>query len=174
MKCKQLESTAIAYLDGSLSSRQREAIASHLEECSACRERIQGLAGVMGILSEWEGIRPSPFFNTRLAQRIEQEATAARGWESLRFWSLFRPMTRPLFTTALVAVFALAIVLLQYSPAPLETVTQEPAAPMVAAVSAGGVDDLTLYSKMPMLEDWDILRNFEVLQELRDTQFVTQ
>ncbi len=174
MKCKQLESTAMAYLDGKLSARQRETVESHLEGCSACRERIQGLSGVMGLLGEWEDIRPSPSFNTRLAQRIEQAGAPERWWESLQTWPLFRPLAKPLFATALVAVVALAVVLLRYSSAPLETMTQEPSLPMVAAVSAVGTDDLTLYSKMPILEDWDILRNFEVLQELRDTYTDTQ
>lgn len=169
MNCKELEVTAIAYLDGKLPPRQREAVESHLEGCSACRERIQGFSGVLGILSEWEDIRPSPFFHTRLARRIEQEAASEGWWGSLRQGWLFRPLANPVFAAALVAVVALAVVLLRYSPAPLETMTPEPPLPRVTAVSTVGVDDPTFYSKMPMLEDWDVLRNFEVLQELSDT-----
>ena len=114
MKCTELETNAIAYLDGKLSARQRETMDRHLAGCSACRERVQGFLQVMGLLDEWEAIQPSPFFSTRLAARREEEA-AARGWRET-LWRRWLPWPVPgsVFAVAMAIVVTLAVVLVRF------------------------------------------------------------
>ena len=168
MKCTELETNAIAYLDGKLSARQRETMNRHLAGCSACRERVQGFSQVMGLLEEWEAIQPSPFFSTRLAARLEEEA-ASRGWRET-LWRRWLPWPVPgsVFAVAMAIVVTLAVVLVRYSPAPPVPGSSRQAAPTVTA--AAGVDEVAFYQDLPLLEDWEVLRNFEVLQELDNSR----
>jgi anti-sigma factor RsiW len=83
MKCKELETHAIAFLDGKLALSERAAVEAHLAACPACRERIQGFSSVMGLLGDWPAIQPSPFFQTRLAARLQAEPTSQSWWQSL-------------------------------------------------------------------------------------------
>ena len=168
MKCTELETNAIAYLDGKLSARQRETMDRHLAACSACRERVQGFSQVMGLLGEWEAIQPSPFFNTRLAARLEEEA-ASRGWRET-LWRRWLPWPVPgsVFAVAMAIVVTLAVVLVRYSPAPPIPSSSRQGAQTVTL--AAGVDEVALYQDLPLLEDWEVLRNFEVLQELDNTR----
>ena len=172
MKCTELETNAIAYLDGKLSARQRETMDRHLAACSACRKRVRGFSQVMGLLDGWEAIQPSPFFNTRLAARLEEEA-ASRGWRET-LWRRWLPWPVPgsVFAVAMAIVVTLAVVLVRYSPAPPVPGSSRQAAPTVAV--AAGVDEVALYQDLPLLEDWEVLRNFEVLQELDNTRPVLQ
>ena len=165
MKCKEMESRAIPYLDGKLAPRQREAVELHLRSCSSCAERIRGFSEVSGLLHEWEGMELSPFFNARWERLLEQDAASAGWWESLFRRLAPLPPGSPIFAVALLAVISLAVVLVRYPPAPPERLASPEPSPAVVSL-ASGVDELTLYRALPVLEDWDVLRNFEVLQEL--------
>ena len=177
MKCKELETSGIAYLDGKLPARQRAEVGQHLASCPACRERLEGFTQVMGMLDEWESIHPSPFFGTRLAARLEEEA-ASRGWlgSLWRQWAP-RPAGGSLIAVTLAVVMTVALVLVRYSPIPSQTnrggqATPAVSGPSVFPVVSVGADDATLYQDMPLFEDWEVVRNFEVLQELSNTSVV--
>jgi len=163
MTCNSLESRALEYLDGKLALSERSAVEAHLAVCADCRQRVQSFASVMGLLDEWPGIQPSPFFGTRLAARLKEEAVSSSWWQA--FWqekvgSPLHPSPRPLFALALAVVMVSATVVLQYSPAPLGS--PQPGGPLAAG------DELPLYQDLPLLEDYDVLRNFEVLQVLNN------
>jgi anti-sigma factor RsiW len=166
MKCKELETYAIAFLDGKLTPSERAGVEGHLAVCPACRERVQGFSSVMGLLGEWPAIQPSPFFHTRLAARLQEEPASQSWWQSLWQQDVALPPARPVFAVALVVVMVVATVVLQYSPAPLDP-QQSGATPGVTLASAA--DDLPLYQELPLLEDYEVLRNFEVLQVLSNT-----
>jgi anti-sigma factor RsiW len=175
MKCDHLEQNAIAFLDGRLAPSERRIVEAHLAACSSCRERIQGVSGVMDLLGEWPGIQSSPFFQTRLAARLQEEPAAHSWWQTL--WQdeterPFRPAARPVFALALAVVLVVATLVLQYAPAPLDP-EQTGAAPGVTLASASA-DDLPLYQELPLLEDYEVLRNFEVLQVLSNTNPAVQ
>ena len=165
MKCLDLETNAIAYLDDKLPAAQRNQVELHLAACAACRERIQGFAQVMGLLDEWESIQPSPFFHTRLAARLKEEAASQGWWKN--FWQVWvpRPVAGSLFAIAFAAVVTVGVVLLRYGPAPSPVEMTRTATPAVT-VAANVGDETALYQDLPLLEDWEVLRNFEVLQEL--------
>ena len=161
MKCNEAEGFLIPYMDGRLSPRERAQAEMHLQGCSSCAERAKGFTEVYGLLDAWEGIEPSPFFNTRLERRIEQDSVSAGWLEAL--WSGLQglPLGRPAFAAAsMVAMICLAVVLMSYSPPSGERLAAAGQQPMVASM-VGEMDEL-----VPVLEDWDLLRNFEVLQEL--------
>ena len=165
MTCKEIEIRAIAYMDGRLSPPERETMEQHFHGCPACAERMQGFVQVSGLLGQWEDIQPSAGFQARLGQRIH-EAAPAGGWES--FWNRLLPVPAPspVFATVLMVVLLVSVVLVRYSPAPQETFArQQPAA--TASAGSPGVDELALYQNLALLEDWEVVTNFEVLQELK-------
>ena len=169
MTCNGLESRAMEYLDGKLAAAERSVVEAHLAGCAACRLRVQSLSSVMGLLDEWPGIQPSPFFGTRLAARLKEEPASPGWWQT--FWqegigSPLHPSPRPVFALALAVVMAVGAVVLQYSPAPLG-----PPQPGGTLASASA-DELPLYPDLPLLEDYEVLRNFEALQVLSNTQQV--
>ena len=171
MKCKELESHAIAYLDGKLPPSERSVVEQHLALCAACRERVQGVSSVMGLLDEWPDVRPSPFFQTRLAARLQEEPVAAGWWQSLWLDRPSRPAAGPVFAVALAVVMIVGVVLLQYSPSPLDSQELDGSGVTLASTAP---DELPLYQDLPLLEDYEVLRNFEVLQILGNTNLVVQ
>ena len=175
MKCKDLETNAIAYLDGNLPPAQQDAMERHLALCSACRERVEGFTQVKGLLDEWESVQPSPFFHTRLAARLEEEAVSQSWWSRLAGWQEWvpRPVAGSLFAVVFAVVVTVAVVLLRYSPTPTPSETTRSTAPAVTVAATGG-DEMALYQELPLLEDWEVLRNFEVLQELSNAKPVLQ
>ena len=160
MKCNEAEGFLIPFLDGKLAPRERAEVEFHLRACSSCAERAAGFTEVSGLLDAWEGIEPSPFFNARLERRIEQDAVSA-GWLA-GLGSALRnlPLGRPAFATAMVAMIFLAVVLVGYSPSTGESLAGRTQQPMVASMA------IEMDEMVPVLEDWELLRNFEVLQEL--------
>ena len=168
MNCEQMEGRLIAYLDGKLSPREREAVKLHAQSCSSCAERISGFTEVFGLLDDWKGIEPSPAFAARLEQRLQQEPAASSWWAIL--FPRLAPLTlgNPVFAIALLVVVSLAAVLIGYSPDTPRTLASQQSHPFATSVAAQ-VDDLTLYRDLPVLEDLDVLGNFEVLQELNSS-----
>jgi len=163
MKCNELESTAIAYVDGKLAPPERDAVEAHLAVCAACRERVHGFTQVMGLLDEWPVVQPSPFFETRLAARLQEEPASQSWWSSLWQTLDFRP-TGSLAAVALAVVVTVAVAVLRYSPAPSPLDATGGVDSQAVAVASG--DDLPLYQDLPLLEDYEVLRNFDVLQVL--------
>jgi len=168
MKCTELESNAIAYVDGKLAPPQRNAVEAHLAVCPACRERVRGFPRVMGLLDEWQNVEPSPFFQTRLTARLQEEAASQSWWSSLWQERAIRPGAGSLFAVALGVVMTVAVAVLRYSPSPAPLDASEGTNSQAVTV-AFTADDLPLYQDLPLLEDWEVVRNFEVLQELSST-----
>ncbi len=165
MKCREFESHAIAYLDGKLPAAQRSAVEQHLAVCAGCRERVEGFASVMGLLGEWRGIEPSPFFQTRLAARWQAEPVSEGWWQRLWRERLTRPAAAPAFAVALAVVMVVGVVVLRYSPSPL---VQEPGGTSEVTLATASAEE-PLYQDLPLLEDYEVLQNFEVLQVLGNT-----
>lgn len=161
MKCKQIESRMLDYLDGNLTAPDRQAMELHARTCSLCAERMQGFTDVFSLLDSWKGMEPSASFHARLQRRLEEEPAASVWWGSLFARLIPLPAGNPVFALALLLVVSLAAVVVRYSPVPPQTLASQQ---QVAA--AASVDELALYRNLPVLEDLDVLRNFDVLQEL--------
>ena len=166
MKCKKLESSAIAYVDGKLAPPRRAGVEAHLAVCPACRERVRGFPQVMGLLDEWQNVEPSPFFQTRLTARLKEEAASQSWWSSLWQERALRPAAGSVFAVALAIVVTVAVAVLRYAPAPAPR--EEGGGTQTVAVASTAAEDQPLYQDLPLLEDWEVVRNFEVLQELNN------
>lgn len=169
MKCNELEIHALDYVNGTLAREERETVELHLATCAVCAERVRGFRQVNQLLDTWEGIQPSPAFSTRLEQRILAQPSASRRW--LDWFALpfaQRPYARPALTGAMAAVLLAAVALVRYFPSTPADLTA-PQAPRMVATISDGTDELALYQDLAVLEDWELLTNFEVLQELNRT-----
>ena len=173
MNCTQLESRWMEYLDGTLGSREREALETHARSCSLCAERMEGFSEVSSALDAWTGIEPSAAFNSRLQQRLDAETTRASWWSVLIPRLAPLPLGNPILAGVLLFVVSLAAWVIRSSPSQTQIAASQPQPSYVATVAAG-VDDLDLYQDMPVLEDLDVLRNFEVLGELNSTNSIKQ
>ena len=129
----------------------------------------------MGVLDEWESVEPSPFFHTRLAARLEGEAASQSWWSRLAGWQQWtpQPVAGSLFAIVFAVVVTVAVVLLRYSPTPTPIETTRSITPAVTVAATGG-DEMALYQELPLFEVWEVLRNFEVLQELSNAKPVLQ
>jgi anti-sigma factor RsiW len=169
MNCRQMESRAIDYLDGKLERKQAEAAARHLAGCPACAERLRAFSDVSSLLDTWEPVQPSASFNARLQRRILAEPSAA-GWrDRLALWLPVNSFGRPALAGALLGLVLFAVVLERYTPAKSVPAYQTAAGTALVATTFEGTDDLTLYQDLPVLENLEFLRNFDVLQELQTT-----
>jgi anti-sigma factor RsiW len=149
MNCKAVKKNAIAYVDGSIEPPRRREVEAHLAECGTCRERAHQLRDVWGILEEAPVVRPSAAFDASVRARIAQEASRRGLWG----W-LLAPSPR-----LAVGVTALLVFSVWLSSLP-------PAGHPPVPVSSAGDAEFKMIADLPVLEDYDVLANFEALSEL--------
>ena len=165
MNCKEIESYAIEYLDGKLAGDNLRAVELHLEGCAACSERLHGFSDVSGLLDSWPAIAPSPSFNARLAQRLASpEANSLGWWERLSATLNWFPVGKPALAGALLGMILFGVVLARYYPGSTHTVVPAPVDVPIVAQLADSNDEL-----VPVLQNLDLVSNFEVLQDLKTT-----
>lgn len=176
MKCHDLDSLAIEYLDGALDTPARAPVEAHLAVCGDCAARLRGLAGVSQLLDSWQDIRPSASFDFRLQQKMNSPAASSTSWrDRLSLWWFFLPFSRPALAGAMLAVILSAVAVIQFYPGGIHSgwqatiVSSGTDSTLVAAGLADGNDELALYAELPVLENWELLSNFEVLQEMKGT-----
>jgi anti-sigma factor RsiW len=165
MNCKEIEVHAIEYLDGKLAGENLQAVERHLRGCAACSGRLRGFSHVSGLLDSWNSIEPSASFNARLAQRLASPASGAVGWwEQLGRKLQWFPVGKPALAGALLGMVLFGVILARYYPGASQTLTPAPASTPIVASIADSNDEL-----VPVLQNLDLLSNFEVLQELKTT-----
>ncbi|PYT81524.1 MAG: hypothetical protein DMG40_08920 [Acidobacteria bacterium] len=136
MSCSRMEKKILGYLDRRLKESERLEVEKHLAGCAACRLRVNGFRAVNGLLDELPTIEPSPAFDLRVHARVAAEPMK----HSWRAW----------FPSPRVAIVAAALVVATVWVSTRPTNTQ----PQIAQ------DDI------PVLENMDVLSNFDVLTEL--------
>ncbi len=168
MKCLKREEL-FAYSNHFLEPREEAAARAHLAACDPCRAALEDYQRLDQVLAEWEPVEPSPDFDARLlaaAREVERER-ALRG--SLGFdW---RCWLSP--ACVLLVVLTGSIVLVRTSrkshpflqPPPRRSV-EVSAANGSAAPAETAEEELNLYKELPVLENYDLLANFDVLSEL--------
>ena len=165
MNCKEIEGYAIEYLDGKLAGEDLKAVELHLHGCGACSERLHGFSDVSGLLDSWPAIEPSPSFNARLAQRLASaEANSLGWWERLSTAINWFPVGKPALAGAVLGMILFGVFLARYYPGSTHTVVSAPADAPIVAQLADSNDEL-----VPVLENLDLVSNFEVLQDLKTT-----
>ena len=186
MKCVEREQL-FAFTHQMLEARAESEVRAHLAECSACRAVAEGFRQLDAVLDEWKPTEPSPWFDTRVraALAAEGEKRAARPLFGLRWAQLLVP-------AVVMALVVLGVLLLRRSPqapqpvarqqspqvsqparaVPPETQpkplakAQPPAVTQPQAAATVEEDELSLYQNLRVLEDYDLLANFDVLSEL--------
>lgn len=153
MNCHQLDTLLIEYLDGRLHPGERSTVEHHLTSCAGCKARAEGFRSVSQVLEAWEAPETSPWFNARLRRRIASFEAAHWDWRAqLRF--LLKPVYAAAMGTMLV-VGSLALWNSRPGTAP-KTVT---------SAEHQRMDEI-----IPVVDDYEILANFEVLTDLKKDQ----
>jgi hypothetical protein len=140
-----MESRILGYVDGRLKESERLEVEKHLAECAPCCLRVNEFSAVAGLLDELPLIEPSPEFDTRVHARVAAEPQPKASW-----WEWMRVSPRIAFAASMLLLMALW---LGYR-------TGTPIAPSIPN------DDQAMMQDLPVLEDHDVLQNFEPLRDL--------
>jgi len=147
MSCEKMESRILSYIDGRLKESERPEIEKHLATCAACQLRVEEFRAVAGLLDELPVIEPSPAFDARVHALVAAEPVKQDWWA----WLHVSPRVAFAASMLLLATLWLGF---YNRPAP----TALPWDPQVA--------DEQMMQDLPVLEDHDVLSNFEPLKEL--------
>ena len=149
MNCEQLEKSLVAYLDTKAKPLERRQVEAHLSECGACRQRAEDFRLLWGVLDELPSVAPSAAFDASVRARVAREARANG------FWTWVVPSPR--LALAAMALVVLSLWLTSFPPA------RQPA-PVVTA--QGSEAEFRMIKDLPVLEDYDVLANFDALSDL--------
>jgi len=122
-------------------------VEAHLADCGACRTRAEEFRLLWGVLDEVPQLETSPAFDARLRTRIAAEPPR----QSL--WAWLVPSPRLALAVSLLLLLSVWI---SSVPAP---------GPAVAEVAQSEAE-FKMIKDLPVLEDYDVLANFEALSEL--------
>jgi anti-sigma factor RsiW len=150
MNCERMETRLLAYMDGRATDAERREVDLHLIACADCRARVEEFRRLWAVLDEAPMTQPSASFDAALRQRIA--AVPARpGWASLWSWI---PAPRLAFAVSLLLVLSVWISSMPTGPVrnPTELAQHE--------------EEFKMINDLPVLEDYDVLANFEALSEL--------
>jgi anti-sigma factor RsiW len=148
MSCEKMEGKILGYLDRRLKAGEVRDMESHLEACAACRVRVNEFRAVSGLLDELPMIEPSPAFDARVRARVAAEP-AKRNW-----WAWLAPSPRVAFAASMLLLATVWIGSRQ--------------GPEVPPNVANGQPEVQIESDLPVLENYDVLSNFEALTDLPD------
>jgi anti-sigma factor RsiW len=126
---------------------QRE-VEAHLATCPACRLRVNEFRAVSGLLDELPQIEPSGAFDARVRARVAAEPVK-QSW-----WAVFAPSPRAAFAASLLL---LATIWIGSRPGNVN-----PNSGGSNGTAAQAIDP----NDLPVLENYDILANFEPLEDL--------
>jgi anti-sigma factor RsiW len=148
MSCERVESRILGYIDGRLKESEKLEVEKHLSACAPCRVRVEEFRAVSGLLDELPVIEPSPEFDTRVRALVAAEPVKQNWWAWLRI---------PPRVALAASLLLLAALWLGYYQRP-----QVPSLPWSDPKEA----DAQMMQDLPVLEDHDVLSNFEPLKEL--------
>jgi anti-sigma factor RsiW len=148
MSCEKMESRILSYIDGRLKDTERLDVEKHLAACVPCQLRVEEFRAVSGLLDELPVIEPSPAFDARVHALVAAEPVKQNWWA----WLSVSP--RVAFAASVLLVAALWLGFYQRPHAPALPWSN----PQVA--------DEQMMQDLPVLEDHDVLSNFEPLKEL--------
>lgn len=147
MSCGRMEKQIMPYVDGRLKVSEQQQVEAHLAACAACRVRVNEFRAVSGLLDELPQIEPSGAFDARVRARVAAEPVK-QSW-----WSVFAPSPRAAFAASLLL---LATIWIGSRPGNVNPTNS----------AANGAMQNIDPNDLPVLENYDILANFEPLTEL--------
>jgi anti-sigma factor RsiW len=143
-----MEKQMLPYVDGRLKASEQHAVEAHLAECAACRVRVSEFRAVSGLLDELPEIEPSGAFDARVRARVAAEPVK-QSW-----WAVFAPSPRAALAASMLL---LATIWIGSRPGPTTLGNSQN-----VAVNPSNIDP----NDLPVLENYDILANFEPLEDL--------
>jgi hypothetical protein len=147
MSCSRMEKQMLPFVDGRLKASEQREVEAHLAGCAACRVRVNEFRAVSGLLDELPQIEPSGAFDARVRARVAAEPVK-QSW-----WAVFAPSPRAAFAASLLL---LATIWVGSRPGNLNVPNGGPNGPTAQ------IDP----NDLPVLENYDVLANFEPLTEL--------
>jgi anti-sigma factor ChrR (cupin superfamily) len=141
-----MESKILPYVDGRLKASEQREVETHLAKCAACRVRVNEFRAVSGLLEELPQIEPSGAFDARVRARVAAEPVK-QSW-----WAWLAPSPRVAFAASML-LFATVWLGSRTGNNP-------------GTVPPDNPDQMA--SDMPVLENYDVLSNFEALTDLPD------
>jgi anti-sigma factor RsiW len=143
-----METRLLGYIDGRLKEKEQREMEKHLAACPACTVRVNEFRSVSSLLDELPQIEPSAAFDVRVRARIAAEPVK-QDW-----WSWLGAAPRVLVAASMLL---LATVWVGHRPADINNMA-----------SSGGGDETQIMQDqdLPVLENYDVLANFEPLTEL--------
>ena len=148
MSCSRMEKQMLPYVDGRLKVSEQREVEAHLAACAACQLRVNEFRAVSGLLDELPQIEPSGAFDARVRARVAAEPVK-QSW-----WAVFAPSPRAALAASMLL---LATIWIGSRPAPTT-----PGDSQNVAVNPANIDP----NDLPVLENYDILANFEPLTDL--------
>jgi len=148
MSCTRMEKQMLPYVDGRLKAGEQREVETHLAACGACRVRVNEFRAVSGLLDELPQIEPSGAFDARVRARVAAEPVK-QSW-----WAVFAPSPRAAFAASMLL---LATIWVGSRPAVTNSVDSSNVAVNPSNINPGD---------LPVLENYDILANFEPLEDL--------
>jgi anti-sigma factor RsiW len=149
MSCSRMEKWILPYVDGRLKESELREVEGHLASCATCRLRVNEFRAVAGLLDELPQIEPSAAFDARVRARVAAEPVK-QSW-----WAAFAPSPRAALAASMLL---LAAIWIESRPGPANPGEHA----QYAAVNPANIDP----NDLPLLENYDILANFEPLTEL--------
>jgi anti-sigma factor RsiW len=139
-----MENQILPYVDGRLKESEKLRVEKHLADCAACRLRVSEFRAVSGLIDELPQIEPSEAFDLRVRARVAAEPVK-KSW-----WAWYVPSPRVVF-----AATALLLAMVWFG-----------SRPVVLNPTPGNTAHTIDPNDLPVLENYDILANFEPLTEL--------
>jgi anti-sigma factor RsiW len=137
-----MENRLLSYVDGRLKESERQEMEKHLASCTTCELRVHEFRAVSGLLDELPIIAPSPAFDVRVRARVAAEPVKQSWWAQFAF--------SPRVAMA-GALLALCIVWVGLRP---------------SGYAVNPAMEAEINQNMPVLENYDVLTNFEPLTDL--------
>lgn len=109
--CKRFEEDLVLYYYGESSSSDRARVEEHLERCAPCSGFLDDLRGLLPQLVEAKNL-PESFWDAyykEVVQKIAAQQEERPWWHA--FFAPLRPWAVPAFGTAVIAVFAFALMI---------------------------------------------------------------
>jgi anti-sigma factor RsiW len=147
MSCEKMESRILGYLDGRLRENERLDAEKHLASCASCRVRVNEFRAVSDLLGELPAIEPSDAFDLRVHALVAAEPVK-QSW-----WAWLRVSPRIAFVASMLLIAALWLGYYSHPGTPPLPLNPQEA-------------DAQMMQDLPVLEDHDLLQNFEPLKEL--------